>query len=401
LKNEDGDRTAADTAAAVAPESVGVRRGPLVGLRVLEFASLGPAPFAAMLLSDLGADVVRIERPGPRGGGWSDPVGRGRTVVQIDLKQPGVLTTVLELAAATDVLIEGFRPGVMERLGLGPDELTRRNPTLIYGRATGWGQSGPLAHAAGHDLNYIAITGALNAIGYPDTPPVPPLNVVGDYAGGSLYLIVGLLAALFESRRSGRGQVIDAAICDGTVSLLSALMGFTARGLHSERRGENVLDGGAPYYNIYRTRDERYVSIAAIEPQFFDQLCERLDVPQELRAAQHDRQRWPELRAAFVRIFSERTQAQWSAELAGSDVCFAPVMTLAEAPTHPHLAARESFVTCGEVWQAAAAPRFSRTPGAIQGMSPVRPAEVEGVLARWRGTKCGQSSGGGDAGPSP
>jgi alpha-methylacyl-CoA racemase len=376
-------------------QSSGVRRGPLVGVRVLEFASIGPAPFAAMILSDLGAEVVRIERPGPRHGGHSDPVGRGRTVVQLDLKQACDVESARALADGAHLLIEGFRPGVMERLGLGPDELLERNPALIYGRMTGWGQHGPLAQAAGHDLNYIAITGALNAVGYADAPPVPPLNLVGDYGGGSLYLLVGLLSALIESRRSGRGQVVDAAICDGTVSLLSALMGFTARGQHTERRGENMLDGGAPYYSIFRTSDDRYVSIAAIEPQFFAQLCERLNVPDHLRSAQHDRERWPELRAAFERIFSRRTREQWTVELAGTDVCFAPVMTLAEAPEHPQLAARNSFVRCGDMWQAAPAPRFSRTPGAIQATSPSSVTAVAQVLERWRSD--GPSSGSADA----
>jgi alpha-methylacyl-CoA racemase len=367
-----------------ARESSGKRRGPLIGVRVLEFAGLGPGPFAAMLLSDLGAEVVRIERPGPRCGGASDPVGRGRTVVQLDLKRPGDVASVLELVGAADLLIEGFRPGVMERLGLGPAELFSRNPALIYGRMTGWGQQGPLAQSAGHDLNYIAITGALNAVGYADAPPVPPLNLVGDYGGGSLYLVVGLLSALIEARQSGCGQVVDAAICDGTVSLLSALMGFTARGMHTGRRGENVLDGGTPYYNTYKTSDDRYVSIAAIEPQFFAELCDRLDLPPELRSAQHDPERWPALREAFARIFASRSQAQWTADLAGTDVCFAPVLTLAEAPEHPQLAARNSFVKVGDTWQAAPAPRFSRTPGAIQGMAPARATAVEEVVERWR-----------------
>jgi alpha-methylacyl-CoA racemase len=354
--------------------------GPLAGVRVVEFAGLGPGPFAAMLLADLGADVVKIERPGAKGASTALPVDRGRLVVSLDLKSAGDLRGVMDLLATADVLIEGFRPGVMERLGLGPVDVERINPQLVYGRMTGWGQTGPLARSAGHDLNYIAVTGALNAIGMADRPPVPPLNLLGDYAGGSLYLVIGILAAILEARRSGLGQVVDAAICDGTVSLLSALMGFTARGLDNGQRGRNLFDGGCPFYSVYETSDGRFITIAAIEPQFFDTLCERIALPEHLRSRQNDRAIWPEMRAVLTRIFASRSQADWEALLCGTDACFASVIALAQAPEHPHLRERATFVKCGDGWQSAPAPRLSRTPGKI---SPSVNLTVNEILARW------------------
>lgn len=356
--------------------------GPLAGVRVIEFAGLGPGPFAGMLLSDLGADVVQIERPGANPASTRLPVGRGRSVVRLDLKNPADIERALDLIAHAHMLIEGFRPGVMERAGLGPEVALGRNPRLIYGRITGWGQEGPLSKSAGHDLNYIAITGALNAIGRSGDPPVPPLNLIGDYAGGALYLVIGLLSAFVEAQQSGRGQIIDAAICDGTISLLSALMGFTARGEDNGRRGENLLDGGAPFYDTYRTLDDRYVSVAAIEPKFFALLCERVEIPDELRSCQHDRTRWPALRRALSQRFATRTRAEWDALLAGTDACFAPVMTLDEAADHPHLRARNAMLKGAGVWQAAPAPRFSRTPARIQESSDEF-LSVDAVQTRW------------------
>ncbi|MDZ7864250.1 CaiB/BaiF CoA-transferase family protein [Acidovorax sp.] len=340
--------------------------GPLRGVRVVEFAGLGPAPFACMLLSDMGAEVVRIDRPGTLPTDPHDITGRGRRTVLLDLKDPASIDQVLDLLAHADVLVEGFRPGVMERLGLGPEAVARRNPRLVYGRMTGWGQHGPLAQAAGHDINYIAITGALAAIGAPGGAPVPPLNLVGDYGGGSLYLVAGLLAALLEARASGQGQVVDAAICDGALSLMSNNQSHRLRGLYREQRGSNMLDGGAPYYTTYETADAQYVSIGPIEPKFFALLCQMIGLPETLWDAQHDRARWHALRDAMAAVFRTRSRAQWCELLEGTDVCFAPVLTLAEAAAHPHLRARQAIVEVAGVPQPAPAPRFSRTPSAIQ-----------------------------------
>ncbi|GAA5232338.1 CoA transferase [Verticiella sediminum] len=358
-------------------------RGPLAGLRVVEFAGIGPGPFACMLLSDMGADVVRVQRPGERNGA-TDIIKRGRHIVEADLKDPAARERVLRLLDEADVLVEGFRPGVMERLGLGPQTVAGRNPRLVYGRMTGWGQDGPLAEAAGHDINYISIAGALDAIGPAGAPPAPPLNLVGDYGGGSLYLVTGILAALYEARASGRGQVVDAAICDGTLSLMSLVYQQWAGGTHVFERGANVLDGGAPYYRAYRTADERYVSIGPIEPQFFALLCERLGVASELRDAQADRSRWPALAAEFERLFRTRTRADWVQMLEGSDACFAPVLSAQEAVEHPHLRARGALVEIDGVVQPAPSPRFSRTASAIQQDLPRAPVSIDDVLQGWR-----------------
>lgn len=358
-------------------------QGPLAGVRVVEFAGLGPGPFACMLLSDMGADVVTLDRPGRKLGDRSNIVGRGRTVVVADLKDPAALEGVMELLAQADLLVEGFRPGVMERLGLGPDAVAQRNPRLIYGRITGWGQSGPLAHAAGHDINYIALTGALHAIGPAGGPPVPPLNLLGDYAAGSLYLIAGLLAALHERERSGLGQVVDTAITDGALSMMSTFVSHALRGLFTEQPGSNMLDGGAPYYGTYETADARHVAIGPIEPEFFAQLCERIGVAPALRDAQHDRARWPQLRAELARIFRGRTRDEWTAALEGTDACFAPVLALSEAAGHRHNQARQAFVDVEGVRQPAPAPRFSRTPSSIQGAAPAQAEPMREVLARW------------------
>ncbi|HEY2257604.1 MAG TPA: CaiB/BaiF CoA-transferase family protein [Variovorax sp.] len=363
--------------------SIPATTGPLAGLRVVEFAGIGPGPFACMLLSDMGADVVSIERPTKKLGDRHNITGRGRSVVLADLKSPQARDPIWQLLAHADVLVEGFRPGVMERLGFGPEAVAERNPRLVYGRMTGWGQHGPLAQAAGHDINYISITGALHAIGAAGGPPVPPLNLVGDYGGGSLYLIVGILAALHEAERSGRGQVVDAAMSDGVISLMSNFVAHSLRGVMKEERGSNLLDGGAPWYGVFETAEGQHVSIGSIEPQFFADICERLGVAPALRDVQPDRARWPALRAEFERIFRTRTRAEWVALLEGTDVCFAPVLALSEAPGHPHNAARRAFVDVEGIAHPAPAPRFSRTPSAIQGPAPAAASVPADILARW------------------
>lgn len=357
--------------------------GPLQGLRVIEFAGLGPGPFACMLLSDMGAEVIRIDRPGSGLDNPLDIVGRGRKTVLLDLKQPEAIAQALDLLEHADMLVEGFRPGVMERLGLGPVVVAARNPRLVYGRMTGWGQEGPLAQAAGHDINYIALSGALAAIGESESLPVPPLNLVGDYGGGSLYLVVGLLAALHEARQSGLGQVVDAAICDGVLSLMSNNQSHRLRGLYREERASNMLDGGAPYYSTYATADGQAVSLGPIEPKFFDLLCKKLGLPPALRDAQNDRQRWPELRQAIADVIAQRSREEWCRLLEGTDVCFAPVLTLQEAAEHPHNRARGGFIELDGVPHTAPAPRFSRTPSAIQTTAPASPLSVAELLATW------------------
>jgi alpha-methylacyl-CoA racemase len=346
------------------------RGGPLEGVRVLELAGLGPAPFCGMMLGDMGAEVIRIERPGTL---WHepsrDPLLRNRRSLKLNLKHAEGLATALRLVAACDVLIEGYRPGVMERLGIGPAECLQRNPRLVYGRITGWGQTGPLASAAGHDINYVALTGALHLIGPPGGKPVPPVNLVGDFGGGAMLLLSGVLAALLESKLSGKGQVVDAAIVDGTVALLGMMFSFRANSFFRDATGENVLAGGAPFYDTYETRDGRYVSIAALEPQFYALLQEKLGIDdpelKELGIATVDdaaaRARWPALRAALARIFKARSQEEWCRLLEGTDVCFAPVLTLEEAARHPHNIERRNFLTINGVLQNAPVPRFSRT----------------------------------------
>ena len=354
--------------------------GPLVGLRIVEFAGIGPGPFAAMLLADMGADVVRIDRPGAAERDKRDVIGRGRRNLVLDLKQRDGLEAALQLLDAADALIEGFRPGVMERLGLGPEAVLARNPRLVYGRVTGWGQSGPLAQAAGHDINYIALAGALGAIG-PGEKPVPPLNLVGDYGGGALYLLVGVLAGIIEAKRSGRGQVVDCAMCDGAASLLSIFFTLLARGQWEERRGSNLLDGGAPFYGTYECADGGFIALGALEPQFYETLCRLAGLEAPEFRERSDRKRWPHLRQKMQAVFKTRTRTEWCAILEGSDACFAPVLGLREASTHPHMAHRNSFVVCDGVLQPAPAPRFSRTPSAIPPSSMSSPAEI---LALWR-----------------
>lgn len=340
--------------------------GPLRGVRVLEFAGLGPAPFCGMLLSDLGAQVVRIARPGNHPMQQFDKVlDRGRVTLPLDLKQSSSIELCRALSRNADVLIEGFRPGVMEKLGLGPDTLLADNPKLVYGRMTGWGQQGPNAHTAGHDINYIALSGALHSIGGA-AKPTPPLNLVGDFGGGALYLAMGVLAALLEARASGAGQVVDCAMTDGAASLMSMMFGLRASGLWRDERATNLLDGGAPFYDTYRCADGQWICIGALEPQFFSILLARLGIPASDFPDHQDRTCWPDLRARFEQIFASKPRSHWCALLENSDACFAPVLSMSEAPDHPHNLARGTFVTQDGTMQPAPAPRFSRTPGSIQ-----------------------------------
>ena len=343
--------------------------GPLQGLCVVEFAGIGPAPLACMLLADLGADVVRIDRLEPSGLGLAmaprhDVNARGRRSVALDLKGTAGCNAALRLLARADVLVEGFRPGVMEKLGLGPEPCLALNPRLVYGRMTGFGQSGPLSAAAGHDLNYIALTGVLHAIGPAGGAPVPPLNLVGDYGGGALYLAFGVLAALFERQRSGQGQVVDAAMVDGAASLASVFFGLQAAGQWGAPRGANLLDGGAPFYAAYETADGRHISLAALEPKFFALLVQALELDSRYLARQYDQRLWPELRGQIAHAVRQHTRDEWCRRLEGSDVCFAPVLSFEEAPRHAHAMARAGFVTVDGVVQPAPAPRFGRTPAA-------------------------------------
>ncbi|GAA0334346.1 CaiB/BaiF CoA-transferase family protein [Sphingomonas oligophenolica] len=339
-------------------------QGPLAGTRILEFSGIGPGPFAGMLLSDLGADIIRIDRPGYDRDTPVHVTRRGRRSVALDLKAPGATETCLALMGRADAIYEGFRPGVMERLGLGPDVALSHNPRLVYGRMTGWGQYGPLAQAAGHDINYIAISGALAAIG-PAEQPMPPLNLVGDFGGGALYLVVGLLAALLHARETGEGQVVDAAMSDGAASLMAAFYGMRADGRWKSERAGNMLDGGSPYYGTYRCQDDRWVAIGPLEPQFFRHLIKLLGID-FVPERQEDRAAWPALRRSFESAFLRRPQAEWIALLEGTDACAAGVIGMEDAPRHPHNSARGTFVEVEGVIQPAPAPRFSKTPGAIQ-----------------------------------
>ncbi len=356
--------------------------GPLSGLKIVEFAGIGPGPFCGMLLSDLGADVVRLDRKGGRGGAPSDVTSRGRRSIALDLKSPDAIEAVLKLLESADGLIEGFRPGVMERLGLGPEVVLARNPKLVYGRMTGWGQFGPYAKAAGHDMNYIAITGALHAIGTEDKP-VPPLNLVGDFGGGALYLAFGLMAGIISARETGKGQVIDCAMSDGAASLMAMFYGFKGAGIWKDERRSNLLDGGAHFYDTYQCADGKWISIGSIEPQFYALLLEKTGITDPEFANQMDRSAWPSLKAKLQEVLRTKTQAEWCAIMDATDICFAPVLTLDEAPTHPHNAARETFVTIEGVVQPAPAPRFSATPGAVQGPPPKIGAHNEEALADW------------------
>ncbi|MFH8973669.1 CaiB/BaiF CoA transferase family protein [Streptomyces sp. NPDC017890] len=369
----------ARTAARTPPD------GPLTGVRVVELAGIGPGPFAAMLLADLGADVVRVDRPGGPGLAIDpahDITNRNKRSVIVDLKSPDGPARVLDLAERADVLIEGYRPGVAERLGVGPGHCHARNPRLVYGRMTGWGQDGPLAQRAGHDIGYIALTGALGMIGAPDAPPAVPANLLGDYAGGSLYLVVGILAALHHARATGTGQVVDAAIVDGTAHLSSMIHGMLAAGGWQDRRGANLLDGGGPFYGTYETADGRYMAVGALEQRFYAEFMELLGIP-DLAPARDDMARWAELREAIAARFRTRTRDEWTAVFGDSDACVAPVLSLREAPHHPHLAARSTFTDHGGITQPAPAPRFSATPTAVR-TGPARPgADTDAVARDW------------------
>jgi alpha-methylacyl-CoA racemase len=362
--------------------------GPLTGVKVLEIAGIGPGPFCGMLLADMGADVLRVDRLQSSDLGLPveprfDIMSRGRRSIALDLKRPESAAMVLDCAAKADALIEGFRPGVTERLGFGPDACHARNPRLVYGRITGWGQDGPLAQAAGHDINYIALTGALHAIGRGGGAPVPPLNLVGDFGGGGMVLAFGIACALFEARASGKGQVIDAAMTEGAASLMAMFYGRMAAGDWRDQRGVNVLDTGAPWYDAYETADGKHVAIGSIEGRFYAELLARLGLDPETLPGQHERKRWPELRAAFSAAFKSKTRDEWCLKMEGTDVCFAPVLSLAEAPQHAHNRARSAFIEVDGVKQPAPAPRYSRTPGAIARGAPRRGEGGAQALADW------------------
>jgi alpha-methylacyl-CoA racemase len=352
--------------------------GPLEGVKILEIAGIGPGPFAGMMLSDMGAEVVRIDRADRvRGGDPENPpkdiLARGRRSVAVDLKNPQGVEVVLAMVEKADVLIEGFRPGVMERLGLGPEICLARNPGIVFGRMTGWGQEGPLAHAAGHDINYIALTGALHAIGRRDQAPVPPLNLVGDFGGGGMLLAYGVVCALLEKARSGQGQVVDAAMVDGASALMGMIYAMKSMGVWRDERGTNMLDTGSHFYDVYETRDAKYVSIGSIEPQFYALLLQQLGLEGEELPPQMDREQWAALKVRVAEIFKTRTRDEWSAIMEGTDVCYAPVLDLDEAPEHTHLKQRKTFVEAAGVIQPAPAPRFSRTAPEL-----VRPPSFEG-----------------------
>ncbi len=362
--------------------------GPLSGYRIIELAGIGPGPMCAMLLSDMGADVLRIDRTADAGLGIAMDtkyalLNRGRRSAALDLKKPEAIEAMLKLVEKADGLIEGFRPGVTERLGLGPDVCLKRNPRLVYGRMTGWGQEGPLAHAAGHDINYIALSGALHSIGRRGEAPVPPLNLVGDFGGGALYLALGMVAGLLETQKSGKGQIVDAAMVDGAASLMTAIYGIHGSGRWTDNRGDNILDTGAHYYDVYETKDGKYISIGSIESKFYDELLELSGLKKEELARQNDRDAWPAMKQKVAAIFKTKTRDEWCKVMEGSDVCFAPVLSMTEAPKHPHNRHRGTFIEDDGVIQPGPAPRFSRTPSKIQ-RPPAQPGEhTEEALRDW------------------
>ena len=364
--------------------------GPLSGVRIIEIAGIGPGPFAAMLLADMGAEVIRVERAGavrdplPEGPHF-DVLLRGRRNIAIDLKQPDGVDALLTLVESADALIEGFRPGVMERLGVGPDECAARNPRLVFGRMTGWGQSGPYSQAAGHDINYISLAGALAHFGRAGEAPVPPLNMVGDFGGGGMFLAFGVACALLEAQRSGQGQVVDTAMVDGSAVLMSMFWAFKAIGMHDENaRGTNLLDTGAHFYDVYRCSDGEYISLGSIEPQFYAELLRLTGLEGDPDfAAQMDRAKWPELKARLTELFATKSRAQWCEIMEHTDVCFAPVLTMGEAAGHPHNMARGTFVELGGVTQPAPAPRFSRTEPTVERLPAHAGQHTCEVLADW------------------
>ena len=361
--------------------------GPLTGLKVLEIAGIGPGPFCGMVLADLGADVVRVDRAervtdrDPASARF-DLLARGRRSIGVDLKNPDGVATVLDLAAEADVLIEGFRPGVAERLGIGPDVCLERNPRLVYGRMTGWGQTGPYAHTAGHDINYIALSGALHPIGRRGEAPVPPVNFVGDFGGGGMLLALGVCAAVIEARVSGSGQVVDAAMTDGSALLTTMFHGLAATGAWSTERGTNLIDTGSHMYDVFECADGEYISLGSLEPQFYAEMCTRLGIP-IAEMPEYDRARWPEFKERIRSIVREKTRDEWCALLEGTDVCFAPVLSLTEAPSHPHNQDRATFIEVDGITQPAPAPRFSRTPGAVRRPPSAAGQHTDEALADW------------------
>lgn len=364
--------------------------GPLAGVRIVELGGIGPAPFASMLFAEMGADVLRISRHDKAGSSMNgydrrhQLLNRSRGSVAMNLKTPKAVELVKKLIVKSDALIEGFRPGVAERLGLGPEECLRLNQRLVYGRITGWGQDGPLAAEPGHDINYIALTGALHAIGRKDGPPVPPLNLVGDFGGGALYLAFGIVCAVYEAKASGKGQVVDAAMIDGVSSLMTMMYGMHAAGVWTDDRGSNRLDSGTPWYDVYETSDGKWISLGCNEPQFYDALLDRLGADRSaLPADRHDRRGWPAIRTYFTRKFREKTRDEWCSIMTGCEICFAPVLTMAEAPLHPHMKARSTFVEHDGVVQPAPAPRFSRTKPEIRRSAGSEEPPAEEVLREW------------------
>ncbi len=359
--------------------------GPLKGMKIVELGGIGPGPYCAQMLADMGADIIRVDRKGTVGNDREkfNVLHRSRRSIAVDLKKPQGVETVLKLIEQSDALIEGFRPGVMERLGLGPDVCLERNPRIVFGRMTGWGQDGPIANAAGHDINYIALSGALHAIGRPGEPPVPPLNLVGDFGGGGMLLAFGIMCAVYEARNSGKGQVVDAAMVDGAASLMNMFFGLYAGGIWGENKGTNLLDGGAHFYDTYETSDNKWISIGSIEPQFYALLLKHAEIEDPDFQNQMDVSKWPELKEKIAKIFKSKTRSEWCDIMEGTDVCFAPVLSFDEAFNHPHNVERKTFVEVDGVTQAAPAPRFSRTAPEIQGPPPGPGQHNEEALKDW------------------
>jgi alpha-methylacyl-CoA racemase len=363
--------------------------GPLAGMKIIEIGAIGPVPFCGMLLSDMGADVLRVDRTAPSGLGIGqretrfEVLGRGRRSVSVDLKHPKGVETVLKLCEGADAIMEGFRPGVAERLGIGPDDCMGRNGKLVYGRMTGWGQDGPISHAAGHDINYISLSGVLHAIGTKDSGPVPPLNLTGDFGGGAMFLAFGMLAAMWEARSSGKGQVVDVSMIEGSAYLQAAIYGMQAAGYWKDERGTNVLDTGSPYYNVYETKDGKHVSIGSIEPKFYAELLEKSGMQDAGLPDQNARDKWPEMTEKFRAVFKQKTRDEWCEIMEGSDICFAPILSMTEAPNHPQNKARNSFVDIEGVTQPAPAPKFSRTAPAVQRKPPKLGEHTREGLADW------------------
>ena len=362
--------------------------GPLAGVKIVELAGIGPGPFAGMLLSDMGADIVRVDRaqqvnPAVFDKPNLEPLYRGRRSIGVDLKNPEGVELVLSLVEKADALFEGFRPGVTERLGLGPDVCLARNPRLVYGRMTGWGQDGPLAQAAGHDINYIALAGALAHFGRAGDKPTPPINLVGDFGGGGMFMAFGIVCGVLEARASGKGQVIDVAMVDGTATLMSMMWGLKQLGAWKETHGTNILDTGAPFYDTYETKDAKFIALGSLEPQFYAELMRRLGLEDAGLPGQMDPSGWDTLRARFTELFKTKTRAEWDAILLGSDACYAPVLTMSEATDAPHMKARNTIIERDGVPQPAPAPRFSRTEGEVQRSAPWPGQHTDSALADW------------------